>query len=118
MKVIVAGSRTITDEATVRRAMRTAWRMGIRPTEVVSGACWAGVDALGEKIAREASIPVKRFPADWSAHGRAAGPLRNAAMAEYADALVAVWDGRSRGTANMIEEARKRGLAVHVEQVR
>jgi hypothetical protein len=38
-------------------------------------------------------------------------------MAENADALVAIWDGKSRGTANMIQEAEKRGLRVFVYPV-
>lgn len=38
-------------------------------------------------------------------------------MADYADALIAIWDGESRGTANMIEEAEKRGLKVFVYRV-
>lgn len=82
-------------------------------TEVVSGGA-RGADAFGEEWARDRRVPVRVFPADWNRHGRAAGPIRNREMAEYADALVAVWDGESRGTKNMIEEATKRGLKVHV----
>jgi hypothetical protein len=37
-------------------------------------------------------------------------------MAEYADALIAFWDGESTGTANMIEEAEKRNLKVIVKK--
>jgi len=80
-------------------------------TDVVSVGA-AGVDSLGERWARENGIPVKRSPADWKAHGRAAGPIRNRQMVEYADALIALWDGTSRGAANMIGEAKARGLVL------
>ncbi len=111
MRVIIAGSRTITNLATVEAAIKASgWRGSI--AEVVSGGA-RGVDTLAEAWAAERGIAITRFPADWRTHGRAAGPMRNREMAEYADALIAVWDGESRGTANMIEEARKRGLPIH-----
>lgn len=110
MKTIIAGSRTITDIDVVRRAeQQSRFTMG----EVVSG-CAAGVDRLGEQLAAELGLPVRRFPADWEKHGRAAGPIRNLRMAEYADALIAVWDGKSRGTKNMIDTAQQLGLSVYV----
>lgn len=85
-------------------------------TEVVSG-CARGVDRLGEQWAQMRSIPIKRFPANWDRDGRSAGPIRNRQMANYAEALVAIWDGESKGTKNMIEEAERRGLVVFVLQV-
>lgn len=63
-------------------------------------------------------IPVKRFPADWDRHGRAAGPIRNCQMAQYADALIAIWDGKSRGTKNMIDEMNKCGKPVLIRRVK
>jgi hypothetical protein len=59
----------------------------------------------------------KRFPADWDRFGRSAGPKRNKQMAEYGDALIAVWDGESRGTKTMIEFARERGLQVYIHRI-
>ena len=47
-------------------------------------------------------FPCKVFPAQWERYGKRAGPIRNAAMAKYADYGVALWDGESRGTAHMI----------------
>ena len=85
-------------------------------TEVVSGGA-RGVDQLGERWARDNGCQVKRFLPNWSRDGKAAGHIRNRQMGDYADALVAIWDGKSRGTAGMIEYARGRGLKVFVKTV-
>lgn len=113
MKVIIAGGRNYHDASEVARAVALS---GFKVSEVVSGGA-SGVDAVGEAWASERGVQLRRFPADWSTHGRAAGPIRNRQMAAYADALVAVWDGQSRGTANMIREAEQAGLSVYVHRV-
>ena len=110
MKVIIAGGRDIVDFNCVRDAYT---KSNFKASEIVSGGA-RGVDYLGEALASQLRIPVKVFNADWKTHGRAAGPIRNTQMAEYADALVAVWDGESKGTANMISQARSKGLEVFV----
>jgi len=112
MKVIIAGSRDFTDDEQLRAAIADA---GFEILAVISGGA-RGVDALGEKWAEENGIPVKVFPADWDLHGKAAGPIRNREMAEAADALIALWDGESRGTKNMINTARKKGLKTHIHR--
>ena len=115
MRVIVAGSRGITDEAVVLRALRHAWLFeAINPTTIVSGTA-RGVDQLGERIAAKNKLRVAHFRAAWDLYGKAAGHMRNAQMAGNADALVAVWDGKSPGTRNMIQEAKKKNLLVWVE---
>jgi len=110
MRTIIAGSRNITDQTTVDWAIA---RSMIHITSVVSG-CAAGVDTLGEAWALKNGIPVTKFPAQWERYGRAAGPKRNLEMAKNADALIAVWDGSSRGTQNMIDLAENRGLRVFI----
>jgi len=110
MKTIIAGSRSITCFEAVRGAIEVS---GIPISEVVSGtAC--GVDSLGEEWARLRGVPIKRFPAKWGQHGRSAGYKRNAEMADYADALIACWDGTSKGTKHMIDIAKTKGLKVFV----
>lgn len=115
MKVIIAGSRDVTFPLlhVVRAVDESGWMI----TEVVSG-CARGVDEHGEQWAKRRDIPVKRFPADWDRHGRAAGPIRNRQMAQYADALIAIWDGKSRGTKNMIDEMNKCGKPVLIRRVK
>jgi hypothetical protein len=111
MKVIIAGSRDIFDYDIVKKAIEES---KFEITEVVSGNA-RGVDSLGERWAYEHKIPVKRFPADWDKHGKAAGPIRNSEMANYSEALIAIWDGSSRGTNNMIDIAKKKNLKVFVK---
>ena len=106
MKTIIAGSRGFTDYRVIERCVEIA-KLDI--TEVVSGTA-KGVDQLGEYWASEHDIPVKEFPAKWDEFGKAAGYKRNVQMAEYADALIAIWDGGSRGTKHMIDIAKKHDI--------
>lgn len=116
MRVIIAGTRGIMNGRLVREAIAAS---GFVITEVVSGNAY-GVDRIGEAWARSRGIPVKRFPVtreEWREVGRAAGPIRNRRMASYVGdggGLIAVWDGRSPGTRDMIRVAQDVGLAVHV----
>lgn len=101
MKVIIAGSRSVMDSDIVLKAIS---KSGFEITEVVSGMA-TGVDRIGAWWAASKRLPLKKFHPDWSL-GRKAGPIRNQEMAQYADALIAVWDGKSRGTKHMIEYMR------------
>ena len=107
MKVIIAGTRykdlemriPFDDYGLIVQAVE---RSGFNMTELVCGMA-IGVDKLGEQYAINRSIPVKEMPARWDLYCKKAGPLRNKAMAEYADAAVVIWDGVSEGTRNMID---------------
>lgn len=114
MKTIIAGSRNIEEYQAILDAIEAS---GFEITEVISGGA-KGVDSLGERYGTEKGIPVKVFPADWESYGRKAGIMRNKEMAAYAEALIAVWDGNSPGTYNMIAEAQSRKLKVYVLRVR
>jgi len=110
MKAIIAGCRDFYDYGFLEEKAKNHLS---DITEIVSGGA-SGVDWLGESFAANNSIPVKKFPADWKAHGKAAGPIRNRQMAEYADCLIAFWDGESPGTKNMIETMKKMNKPVTV----
>ena len=114
MKVIIAGSRTITSYLTVVTAFQEC---PFGPaTEIVSGGA-IGVDKLGERIATEWELDLVIFKPNWKKYGKAAGFLRNQKMGDYADALIAVWDGKSRGTKQMIEymESLNKKVYIHYE---
>lgn len=115
MKVIIAGSRWITDYREVLTAVQDS---GFSPTEIVSGGA-RGVDRLGEQYAASLQLKLTIFNADWDQFKNQAynpaGKIRNTQMAEYADALIAIWDGKSPGTRHMIAEAErlKRKVYIH-----
>lgn len=113
MKVIIAGSRDITDYNILLEAVREA-RFSI--TEVVCGKA-RGVDTLGENLALRNDLKIKYFIPDWDGIGRSAGHVRNRQMGDYADALIAIWDGKSKGTKGMIDYAKKKGLKVYIKIV-
>ena len=113
MRTIIAGSRNITAYSFLLDAVRAS-RMHV--TAVVSGGA-RGVDTLGELYAANSGLPLQVFKADWDTYGRRAGFIRNIEMAGNADALIALWDGKSKGTEHMIKEARKHGLSVYVHKI-
>lgn len=121
MRCVIAGGRDIEDMSALIAALDACpWSHEIR--EVVSGGA-RGADALGERLAHRRRWHVTIFRADWEGEGKAAGPLRNRRMATYAarcpagGGLVALWDGKSKGTKNMIAEAKRAGLRVFVWRV-
>ena len=108
MKVIIAGSRNFYDRIIIERAIEYS---KFTITELVCGKC-SGVDSVGEEWGKNNDIHVEPFPADWDTYGNAAGPIRNEQMAKYADALILVWDGKSRGSASMLRLAKKHNLNI------
>jgi len=110
VRVLMAGTRSITDPAILEAAIRDS-RFEI--TEVVCSDA-PGVDALASVWAKANKVPVTRFKERWTRYGRASGAFRNQNMHEYADALLAVWDGQSIATGNVIKMAESRGLKVFV----
>ncbi len=115
MRLIIAGSRNITNYNLLVECM---FNYTLGPTVILSGGA-RGVDTLGERYWRENrdTIKLERYPAEWGIHGLAAGFIRNHEMANNADALLALWDGKSRGTKDMIDRAIRHGLEVHVKVV-
>lgn len=133
MRTIIAGTRSITDAEQVRKAI---WDSRFDINEVVCG-CADGVDKLGFDWARRHNLPVNFFPAwisqyrwalenrkedehvqnHFEAAGKRAGMARNGQMAFYADALVLIWDGQSKGSADMLRRATTLERKVYVHRV-
>jgi len=119
MRVVIAGSRDLTNYHMVEEAVRLS---GFTITTVISGTA-GGVDQLGELWAQRNGVPVERFPAEWKRYGRSAGYRRNEAMVAAAaqapegGAVIAVWNCASRGTKHTIDIARKRGVALFILHV-
>lgn len=111
MRVIIAGSRTLDDREDRFLSLlddlvdRFESEYGTI-TEVVCGMA-RGPDKTGEKWATINDIKIARFPPNWKVHGKAAGPIRNVQMGEYADGGIIMWDGKSPGAKHMSETLRK-----------
>lgn len=138
MRTIIAGSRTIEDYQLIEDAVRES---GFDITEIISGGQrsykknvgYIGADYFGEQYAERYGLPVVVKKASWDdvLHPNArvrlnrwgkpydanAGFRRNIAMAEVAEALVAVRKNNSPGTTHMIQEAERRGLKIYVKDV-
>jgi hypothetical protein len=121
MKLIIAGSRTF-DSFNYTFITNLVDFYNLKPTTIVCGCGGTdetlvesklqkddvvsnqGVDLLGEIWAKVKGIEIAYFPGGWKCLGRKAGPIRNKEMAVYGDALLLIWDGKSRGSALMKKE--------------
>lgn len=113
-KVIIAGSRDFNDYKLLEKKMVNFLRYKYpSQVEIVSGTAM-GADKLGERFAKEKGCKLTLFPVNWEIYGRGAGHIRNAQMAEYADACVVFWDGVSKGTRSMIDLAYRANLDVKI----
>ena len=124
-KIIIAGGRNYSDYQTIKEELNKILKKyryydcDQIDAEVVGGGA-SGADTLGEQAAKELSLPVKVFMADWKTYGRSAGPIRNKQMADYVagsdciGVLLCFWDGKSRGTANMIKTAQSKNIETHI----
>lgn len=111
MKVIIAGSRGITDKYSIYSIIYE-FHERYPITEVVCGMA-DGVDSIGGEWANLNDIKVTEFPADWVKYGlKVAGHKRNERMAKYADALLLIWDGHSTGSKDMLNRAKKLNLLI------
>lgn len=113
MKLIIAGSRTLTvHDEFINEVLHIAYKkFKAYPTEIVSGKA-DGIDSSGESFALWAHLPVKDFPYIKEL-GKGGGHARNKQMAEYADCLLLIWDGKSGGSKNMLEQMNKLNKPVY-----
>lgn len=118
MHIIIAGCRDFNDYSIVEKEVMNLIGkfIGKIEIEIISGGA-TGADALGMRFAMEHKLPLIVVPAEWNKYGRSAGPRRNEKMARMAGTLIAFWDGKSRGTKNMIDTAKKLGLRVKVVKI-
>ena len=107
--LIVCGGRDYEDSRAIYRALgRIKAERGV--SMILHGGA-RGADSISQRWAESEGVETKVFDADWEAHGKAAGPMRNQAMADHgADGCVAFPGGI--GTADMIRRATAAGIKV------
>ncbi len=114
-KIIIAGGRDFCDYDFLQATMDEFLANIADGITIVCGQA-KGADTLGERYAKRKGYNVDYYPANWAQYGKRAGYLRNEQMAKNADALVAFWNGKSRGTKHMIDIATRYGLKVWIKQ--
>jgi len=110
MKLIIAGSRNLDPNTAYEYINEMCFKL--RPLEIVSGNS-GNVDEAGNLYAFNIGHKLTQFNPDWKLLGKAAGPIRNRKMAEYADELLLIWDGESPGSKSMKHEMEKLGKPIH-----
>lgn len=112
MRVLVCGGRDFTDHVAFNRAMMTyivllpEWDITI-----IHGAA-RGADTLAGLFGRMFGLKVEAYPADWDAHGKAAGPIRNQKMLDEGNPDFVLAFPGGPGTADMVRRARKAKILV------
>lgn len=117
MKVVVTGSREFKDDFRASLLIHEVV-ISLRAEgydHLIHGKA-RGADSIAAAAAERIGMRVTAVPADWEAHGKRAGILRNILMLEEwePDVVVAFWNGNSPGTRHMIETSKKRDLPVRV----
>ena len=114
-KIIIAGGRDFMDYNLLKeKTNKILQKKKVTHKIVIISGCARGADTLGLRYASENAFDVEEYPADWDKYGKKAGYMRNVEMAENADALIAFWDGKSKGTKHMIDIATERNLPIRV----
>lgn len=109
MKVAIIGSRGISDFALDTLVPPEA-------TEILSGGA-RGVDTLARTWAESHGLPCREFLPDYLRYGRGAPLKRNADIVREADLVIAIWDGKSSGTAFTIAECERTGKPCRVIRI-
>ena len=114
-KIIIDGGRDFMDYNLLKeKTDKILQEKKVTHKIVIISGCARGADTLGLRYASENTFDVEEYPADWDKYGKKAGYVRNVEMAENADALIAFWDGKSKGTKHMIDIATERNLPIRV----
>ena len=101
MRIIIAGGRDFKDY----RRLKLVVEHNVQNLDCIEIICGEakGADTLGKQLAVSKGWTVHSYPANWERYGKAAGYRRNEEMAKHAEALIAFWDGKSKGTKHMID---------------
>jgi hypothetical protein len=121
MRLIIAGSRSILDKELVFSIIKDQIsklenKYNFKINSIISGGA-KGIDTFAEDYSKKYNYNFKLYPAYWDTFGKKAGYIRNVEMAKNADILLAIWDGKSKGTKHMIDIAKKENLIVDLISV-
>ena len=109
--ILACGSRGWDDRTTIVDALRSFAPRG--PVTVITGGA-RGADSLAHSAALELGFETKVFPADWNAHGKRAGFLRNLQMLDERPDVVLAFSLGTKGTEHTTSEAIRRGIHTRI----
>lgn len=110
MRVLVCGGRDYNDRGNIRCTLSELHEK-YKFTEVIHGGA-SGADHWGGEWGHDAGITTTVYKADWNAHGKAAGPIRNQRMLDEGKPDLVVAFPGGRGTAHMVGIAKRSGVKV------
>ena len=110
MRVLVCGGRDYKDAARVAQVLDTLHAQHGFTVVIEGGAL--GVDSWAALWAQGRGIAGETYPADWTAYGKAAGPIRNLQMISNGKPDLVVAFPGGRGTADMVRRAKTAGIKV------
>jgi len=120
MNLAIVGSRNYHDYEEFEKHVNVYLRtLNVKPpydkriNKVISGGA-SGTDFLAERWAKENNIEVLIFKALWGKHGKAAGPIRNSLIVNYATHMIAFPSNLGSGTQDSINKALSKGIDVEV----
>lgn len=117
-RILVTGSRTWRDKATIANALLQWWLANDRPKAILISGGAQGADQLAEEVWNGQQFEIEQHPADWKSHGKAAGPIRNAEMVKLgASVCLAFIHNESRGATHCARLAVKRGIPTIVYRI-
>jgi hypothetical protein len=103
LKIVVAGGRDFNDKDIIFSCLDKI----VKKDDIIISGHASGVDSWGECYADVHGLQLEIYPAQWGVYGKSAGPIRNEQMAKIADKVILFWNGKSRGTYNMLQMAKK-----------
>ena len=106
MKIAIIGSRNL-KVANLEKYLPES------VTEIVSGGAM-GIDSCARSYAKQNGLKLTEFLPNYDDFGKKAPLIRNIEIIKYADAVLAFWDGKSRGTKHVIDNCKKLGKPVKI----
>ena len=121
LRIIITGGRHRNHQEDYNTLLEALYAAGLnflggRSQVIIQGGCPTGIDAMARKLAADYHNTLETFPADWKKQGRAAGPIRNQAMADAGADLCLAFPsaGKSLGTWDMIRRACAAGIETRI----
>ncbi|KKN73140.1 hypothetical protein LCGC14_0404490 [marine sediment metagenome] len=106
MKLAIVGSRTFNDYGLLGETIWQHFSICKDKLEIVSGGA-KGADSFGADFAENWNLRCTVYPPEWDKYGKPAGFIRNQTIVDNCDMVLAFWDGRSKGTQDTINKAKK-----------